>query len=665
MNLSLGIDTGGTYTDAVVFDDERGVVAKAKALTTRHDLAIGIAEAVETVVGRAGIEASQIGLVSLSTTLATNALVEGRGGRVGLVFIGFDEGAEQRGGLFKALNGDPLIRIAGGHNPQGDSVSLLDLDSLQSQALAVADGVSGFAVTAQFATRNPEHEIAARDLLIATTGLPVTCGHELSAKLDGPRRALTSVLNARLIGLITGLIAAATDIMQRHGIEAPLMVVRGDGALMSAEMAMTRPIETILSGPAASLVGAAYLTGARDAIVSDIGGTTSDVAVVQGGAPHLDESGATVGGFRTMVEAVGMTTIGLGGDSEVCVVGRIAQPTLSLGPRRLVPICLAAAQYPSIVHRALDQQLLNDAPGDQDARFVLPITDSGASDVGLEPAELSLLQRARDGATPVSWLVHGHADVRRLDRLVSRGLLMLSGFTPTDASHVTGDHVAFDRDASIKAATLMARKRSALGKPVADGAETMSEWVISALQRRSAELVMDVALRIDGFDPGISRHPLVAASLDDRVGIVDVSARLTVALVGLGASAGIYYPTVAKLLRAEGIIPADADVANAIGAVVGQVRVHTAIYVSQPERGEYRVHHLSTPDDFDTMEEAFAAAERIASVDALNNAETAGAAEPDVTVRQVINIANMDGEDYLVDATITATASGRPRANYR
>lgn len=665
MNLSLGIDTGGTYTDAVVFDDERGVVAKAKALTTRHDLAIGIAEAVETVVGLAGIEAPQIGLVSLSTTLATNALVEGRGGRVGLVLVGFDEGAEQRGGLAQALNGDPLIRIVGGHDPGGNSVAVLDLDSLRRQASAVAHTVSGFAVTAQFATRNPEHEIAVRDLLLTEIGLPVTCGHELSAKLDGPRRALTSVLNARLIGLITSLIAAATDIIHRHGIEAPLMVVRGDGALMSAEVAMIRPIETILSGPAASLVGAAYLTGARDAIVSDIGGTTSDVAVIEDGAPHLDERGATVGGWRTMVEAVAMTTIGLGGDSEVTVIGRQAEPTLTLGPRRLVPICLAAMRYPEIVHRALDQQLLNAVAGDHDARFVLPITDGGASDVGLEPAEIDLLQRARQGVIAVSKLIHGHAEVRRLDRLVSRGLLMLSGFTPTDASHVAGDHLTFDRDASIKAATLMARKRSSLGKPVADRAETMAEWVISVLQRRSAELVMDVALGIDGFDSGLSRHPLVAASLDGRAGLVDISARLTVPLVGLGASAPIYYPAVAKLVRADGIIPADADVANAIGAVVGRVRVHTDVYVSQPERGTYRVHHLATPDDFESIEQAVAAAERVARSEALDHAEAAGAAEPDVTVGHVINIAHIEGEDYLVDATITATASGRPRVASR
>ncbi|MCX6540323.1 MAG: hydantoinase/oxoprolinase family protein, partial [Actinobacteria bacterium] len=338
MTISLGIDTGGTYTDAVLFDDANGVIAKAKALTTRHDLALGIAAAVGTVLANAQVPSADIALVSLSTTLATNALVEGRGGRVALVFIGFDAGDEERAGLAEALHGDPLIRIAGGHNPHGDSLALLDMAALEREVAAIAPTVTGFAVTAQFATRNPAHEIAARDFIVAATGLPVTCGHELSAKLDGPRRALTSVLNARLIGLISGLIAAAQGIMAQHQIDAPLMVVRGDGALMSAAVAKTRPIETILSGPAASLIGASYLTHLPDAIISDIGGTTTDVAMLERGVPRLDERGATVGGFRTMVEAVAMTTVGLGGDSEVLIANAGMTAGLHLGPRRVVPI---------------------------------------------------------------------------------------------------------------------------------------------------------------------------------------------------------------------------------------------------------------------------------------------------------------------------------------
>src|SRR5690606_27963105 len=163
----------------------------------------------------------------------------------------------------------------------------------------------------------------------------------LTSKLGGPRRALTTLLNARLISMIDRLIAATEGFMSMRGIACPLMVVRGDGALVSAAFARARPIETILSGPAASLVGACHITGLHDAVVSDIGGTTTDVAVLDGGRPRLDPEGATVGGFRTMVEAVSMRTFGLGGDSEVALEAGVLEPKILLGPRRLVPLSLA------------------------------------------------------------------------------------------------------------------------------------------------------------------------------------------------------------------------------------------------------------------------------------------------------------------------------------
>lgn len=661
MTLSLGIDTGGTYTDAVLFDETRGVMAKAKALTTRHDLAIGIAAAVGTVMADAAVHASDIALVSLSTTLATNALVEGRGGRVALVFVGFDHGDAERAGLTEALHGDPLIRVAGGHNPHGDALAPLDIVTLERDVAAVASSVTGLAVTAQFATRNPSHEIAARDLIIATTGLPVTCGHELSTKLDGPRRALTSVLNARLIGLISGLISAAQEIMRQHHINAPLMVVRGDGALMSAAVAKTRPIETILSGPAASLIGASYLTHLTHAIISDIGGTTTDVAMLEQGVPRLDEHGATVGGYRTMVEAVAMTTVGLGGDSEVIVASRGITAHLELGPRRVVPICLAAVEHPELIHRALDAQLTHDLAHDHDARFVLPLGDAGASDVGLSQGEAELLARALQGAAPMATLIRGHGEITRLNRLVNRGLLMLAAFTPTDASHVLGDYTAFDVGAAEKAARLMARKRSGVGKIVADSAEQFSRWTVNTLERQSAETLLEVGLVRDGLTAaGLSRHPLVASSLDGRRGVVDVSVSLTIPVIGLGASAAIYYPAVARMLRVEGFVPSDADVANAIGAVVGRVRVHADVYVSQPERGRFRVHHPDAGPDVATMDKAISIAEVLARVDAVRHLVEAGAGDAEVVVTQVLNIAHVEGEEFLVDGTITATASGRP-----
>ena len=177
--------------------------------------------------------------------------------------------------------------------------------------------LSAFAIAGHCATRNPRHEIKAREILLSIPGLPVTCSHELSSSLGGPRRALTAVLNARLINLLEQLITATQSILTQHGLSCPLMVVKGDGSLLHADFARSRPVETILSGPAASLSGAAFLAGSKNALIADIGGTTTDVAFLENGAPRLKRDGAFVGGWQTMVEAAEIRTFGLGGDSEV------------------------------------------------------------------------------------------------------------------------------------------------------------------------------------------------------------------------------------------------------------------------------------------------------------------------------------------------------------
>ena len=140
--LLLGIDTGGTYTDAVLFSETSGLVAKAKALTTRHDLSLGISEAVDAVLTRAEADGSRIGLVSMSTTLATNALVEGHGGRAGLVMVGFAEADLKRDGLQAALGRDPVLFLGGGHDVHGNETPL-DLAPHNSRLDAVASEQTG------------------------------------------------------------------------------------------------------------------------------------------------------------------------------------------------------------------------------------------------------------------------------------------------------------------------------------------------------------------------------------------------------------------------------------------------------------------------------------------------------------------------------------------
>ena len=145
--------------------------------------------------------------------------------------IGFTPADLARGGLDKALGSDPVVFCPGGHDAHGEA-SPLDLGALEAALPELGAGVSAFAVCGLFAVRNPGHEIAARDLIRERTGLPVTASHELSAELGGPRRALTTLLNARLISMIDRLVAATETFLRARGIAAPLMAVRGDGALV-------------------------------------------------------------------------------------------------------------------------------------------------------------------------------------------------------------------------------------------------------------------------------------------------------------------------------------------------------------------------------------------------------------------------------------------------
>lgn len=482
MALLLGVDTGGTYTDAVLIRDEREVVASAKSLTTRHDLSVGIGGAIEAVLSQSGVDVADIGMASLSTTLATNALVEGQGGRVGLVYIGFGERDLDSHGLNEALAGDPAIILSGGHNHAGGEAVPLDETALLAW-LDTDIGASGFAVAAQFATRNPAHELRAAQLISEITGRPVSCSHHLSAKLNGPKRALTALLNARLIGMIARLIEKAEGKLQELGIDAPLMVVRGDGALISAVQARERPIETILSGPAASIVGARWMTGADHALVSDIGGTTTDVAVLRDGKPAIDPAGAQVGGWRTMVEAVAMRTTGLGGDSEVHVIDEGLQGGLTLGPRRVVPVSLMVLDAPELVHAVLDEQLRSPTPGEHDARFVRKVAGMDAS--GIANKDVALLERIGVMPHPVGKILRSRLEGSALRRLVARGLVQISGPTPSDASHVLGRLDEWDKSAAEKAMALLSRKRSGSGDVISEDSKHMAQMIVDQLTHQN------------------------------------------------------------------------------------------------------------------------------------------------------------------------------------
>ena len=663
MSFILGVDTGGTYTDAVILEDEERVIAFAKALTTHSDLSLGIGSAIQKAVKQRNTAPEKFSLVSLSTTLATNALVEGQGDRVALIMIGFKDSDLEKHSIFDALKGDPFLVIGGGHNHAGFEKSPLEKNKL-SKWISEIKGVSAYAICSQFAVRNPEHELEAAEIIRKLTDKPVSLSHQLSAKLNGPKRALTAILNARLIALIDLLIIKAEDVIKSLGILAPLMVVRGDGALISAAQAREKPIETILSGPAASIVGARWLTGETEAIISDIGGTTTDIAVLMGGKPAIDPRGASVGPYRTMVEAVAMYTFGLGGDSEVKLQVEGLGGDIFLGPKRVIPISLAAEIEPDTIHQTLDSQLKNETPNDFDARFIRRTRAS--TEPVLSERDDKVYRRIGEQFYPMSEVVKSRLDLQSVVKLVSMGVVQISALTPSDASHVLGKSNAWDKNAAIKAVDLFARRRGGSGELLADSTSQMAERIVCQLTEQTSSSILEMAFSEEKVDFGdkphvLAKHPLTQFGLAGYSDLIKVNVGISKKIIGLGASAPTYYPAVGDKLNCEVILPEYAGVANAIGAVVGKIVMRESGVISSPSEGKYLAHLDGKPVNFKSEKEALKILEEKLTEKSIQKAKEAGAENVTVNIDREIKTANIENRTVFVEATVLVEASGRPR----
>jgi N-methylhydantoinase A/oxoprolinase/acetone carboxylase beta subunit len=665
VSLALGIDTGGTYTDAVLVEYETGrVLATAKALTTRQDLAIGIRQAVARILrsggaGEAGRPAPEIGLVSLSTTLATNAIVEGNGAPICALMIGYGHRLGRDVDLARELGTPRLAMIGGGHDGTGEELAPLDLHAARQAIAEHAPHVAAFAVSGYFGTRNPAHELAVKQLAAELTGLPVTCGHELTHRLDALRRATTVTLNARLIPLICDLIAAVQRIMDEEGIAAPLMVVKGDGSLMDATLAVERPIETILSGPAASVVGARHLAGGSELLVVDMGGTTTDIALIEDGRPRLSASGAQVGRWRTMVEAIAVHTAGIGGDSRVTLD---AAGELAIGPRRVVPVCLLAAEHPTVAGD-LAAQLAAPQPAATDGEFLVLQRPDARHD-GDHPAfEAELMAALRARPLP---LAHAYEIIRYpelyaryLDRLISQGTLLRAGFTPTDAAHVLSEYSAWDAAAARQAAELLARR---CGAEPADLCRRVIARTAEAIAREIVDKLL--ADEQDGGD-GDGKRALVDRAFGGRPGS-RLACRLALGpeLVAIGAPVSTYFPMVAHLLNGRLRLPEHAEVANAIGAVAGSVvqRVHALIVPLGDDEG-MRVHLPDETHDCPSQNAALEYAGVRLHALAEAGARRAGAEDVRIQLRRTDHrapVAEGWGQEVMISIDLEAVAIGRP-----
>jgi N-methylhydantoinase A/oxoprolinase/acetone carboxylase beta subunit len=666
MNLALGIDTGGTYTDAVIIDYDTGqVVASAKALTTREDLAIGITAAIRHALDAAAqsipdFSTDQITFVAISTTLATNALAEGHRATVALILIGYDPTLLTQYGFDREMSTEDITYLQGGHDLFGEEVAPLDEKGARAAILARRNRVDAFAVSGYFGVRNPAHENRVRALIHELTDLPVTCGHELTSHLNAVRRATTAALNAHLISPLTELISSLQRTLGNYGIAAPLMVVRSDGSLVRAEWAMRRPIETILSGPAASLVGAWHLVGRRDVWVVDVGGTTTDIGVLREGAPMLNEHGANVAGWRTMVEAIDVHTVGMGGDSHVRQQGA----DLLIGPRRVFPLCLLAFQHPEVLPELRRQTVSSkERPPEEATEFLLP-SRPAANPTG--ELEADILERLGQGPFSVEALVQKARFRGRvqhaIENLETLGLVRRAAFTPTDALHVLGRFRRWNTEAAQLGAAVLAARAGV-------SVERFCEQVVDGVASRIAtELIAKVLL--DEVGPiAWEREPLARALVRrafDGSGAEGLECHLSLrqSLVAIGAPASAYMPGVAHRLKTEVVIPPHAEVANAIGAVTGSVVQRARALISPlGESDQLRVYLPDYVCDFPTLEDAIQHTRKVMLAHVEEQASRAGGEQIETHMNRRdfwIPIQGAPTEKLYMGSELTFSAVGRP-----
>ncbi|MCP3686919.1 MAG: hydantoinase/oxoprolinase family protein [Gammaproteobacteria bacterium] len=665
MPLRLGIDTGGTFTDAVLVNDDKQIIAAEKSLTTRFDLSSGIGD----VVGKLPFEMlSEVSMVSLSTTLTTNSVVEDLGAPVCVLLPGYNEAQVRQSGLLDILPPQLVVTLDGGFDAVGKLHQELDQVAAREAILRLQDQASAFAISSMFGTRNTSHENTLKAMVIELTGMPVICGYELASSLGAPRRALTAALNARMVPPIKELIGSVMKILEQNQIDAPMMIVKGDGSLASLESAIEKPIATVLSGPAASVIGACHLSGLQNAIVADMGGTTTDVAVVSNGQPELCADGATIGDWQPMVEAVRVSSVGLGGDSEVRFAGHKG---LSIGPRRVIPTSLLGHLYPEIIPK-LEAQL-GGMVSARSNRFVMRLENNQAMLQLLNKTEYAAWEALADGPIELDAVVVENREfARALAKLKRIGLAIYSGFTPSDAVHVLGINSHWSKPAAELTAKIWMRQMRFLygfGKWQADDIEFASRQVYDLVIAAIRRLLIEVGLSESEFNTGgarsgqlvdlITKMVIQAADSENHKALFNLEFAGEYPIVAVGAPAASYYGDVAKSMNIGLELPVHADVANAFGAVMGSIIQRAQVLVTQPQHGSFCLFSNDEPQHFNSLKAARSCAEAIVVEQAEQKALAAGAKNPQVTLSyDDVHVKDeVDGELFL-ESTIIATAIG-------
>ncbi len=596
IKTGLGIDAGGTYTDAVIYDlKENKTLCKSKALTTKWDFTQGIHKALKKLDHG---KLLQIELVSLSTTLATNAIVEDEGQNVGMILMPPD-GLE----VEKDISFQPKSVIKGQLEITGRQIIAIDPDEVRQKTAQMVEnhGVTAFAVSGYAGSINPEHEIQVKEIIHHQTGCFVTCGHELSDSLNYKTRAVTAMLNARIIPQLAGLLFDLEKVLATFGIHAPTVVVKGDGTLMSSTMAKQLPVETILSGPAASVAGAKHLTGIENALVVDMGGTTTDTAALKDNLVSLNEKGSNIGGHRTHIKALEIRTAGLGGDSLI----EFQKGQFLIGPKRVAPVAWLGHMYPGTEDavKYLHQNLQNHA--DSTTKMQILTLTGSVKQPELTPLEKKIVSLLKTRPHSIDELVQktgvfSHSGLP-LQRLEEYFILQRCGLTLTDLLHITGQFIKWNQQIAIEYCEIF----SSLVK------KQMHELIRHLLHMGENLLTLELLKRQldDEVDPEeLYSCPVCKVLINQLLAQenphYEVYINFKRPVIGIGAPIKYFLPKAVEPLGTKAILPDDADVANAIGAIISKVVIKKQLSIIPGDQGGFIVEGIAGTRHFKDFNDA-------------------------------------------------------------
>lgn len=335
MTYCLGLDVGGTNTDAVILDLENAVLAKSKQATTT-DISTGIKNAIKAVLRDSGVHPGTIKHAMLGTTHSTNAIVERKNlARVGVIRLCLPGGKvippaiDWPSDLLEHV-GQNYVMVKGGYEFNGKPISELDEQEIRTALKELKEKkIEALAISGVFSSVNAEQEKRVKAIAKEVLGpkIPISLSGEIGS-IGLLERENATVLNAAISFLAEKAYGGFQNVLREHGILADMFITQNDGTLMSVEYAKKYPVFTIASGPTNSLRGAAFLSGKKDCIVVDVGGTTTDVGILKNGFPRESSSAVEIGGVRTNFRMPDLIAVGLGGGSKV----RIEAGQYKIGP---------------------------------------------------------------------------------------------------------------------------------------------------------------------------------------------------------------------------------------------------------------------------------------------------------------------------------------------